>query len=59
LNLDPGESEAMALYWETAADYLLIDEKKGRTIAARNGRHNWDSFISKAERFSLYGEAFS
>jgi predicted nucleic acid-binding protein len=37
LNLDPGESEALALYWETAADYLLIDEKKGRTIAARSG----------------------
>jgi predicted nucleic acid-binding protein len=26
----------MALYWEIAADYLLIDEKKGRAIAARN-----------------------
>jgi predicted nucleic acid-binding protein len=37
LNLDLGESEALALYWETAADYLLIDEKKGRTIAARSG----------------------
>jgi predicted nucleic acid-binding protein len=37
LNLDPGESEALALYWEIAADYLLIDEKRGRTIAARNG----------------------
>jgi predicted nucleic acid-binding protein len=37
LNLDPGESEALSLYWETAADYLLIDEKKGRIIAARNG----------------------
>ncbi|MDR1211454.1 MAG: DUF3368 domain-containing protein [Spirochaetaceae bacterium] len=37
LNLDPGESEALSLYWEIAADYLLIDEKKGRTIAARNG----------------------
>ncbi|MDR1248977.1 MAG: DUF3368 domain-containing protein [Treponema sp.] len=37
LNLDPGESEALALYWEIAADYLLIDEKKGRAIAARNG----------------------
>jgi predicted nucleic acid-binding protein len=36
LNLDPGESEALSLYWEIAADYLLIDEKKGRTIAARN-----------------------
>jgi predicted nucleic acid-binding protein len=37
LNLDLGESEALALYWEAAADYLLIDEKKGRIIAARNG----------------------
>ncbi|MDR0597530.1 MAG: DUF3368 domain-containing protein [Treponema sp.] len=37
LNLDPGESETLALYWEIAADYLLIDEKKGRTIASRNG----------------------
>jgi predicted nucleic acid-binding protein len=37
LNLDPGEAEALALYWEIAADYLLIDEKRGRTIAARNG----------------------
>ena len=37
LNLDPGESEAISLYLETGADYLLIDEKKGRTIAARNG----------------------
>jgi predicted nucleic acid-binding protein len=37
LNLDPGESEALSLYWEVAADFLLIDEKKGRTIAIRNG----------------------
>ena len=37
LNLDPGESEAISLYIETGADYLLIDDKKGRTIAARNG----------------------
>jgi predicted nucleic acid-binding protein len=37
LSLDPGESEALSLYWETSADYALIDEKRGRTIAARNG----------------------
>jgi predicted nucleic acid-binding protein len=37
MNLDPGESEAMALYWETEADFLLIDEKRGRIIAMRNG----------------------
>jgi predicted nucleic acid-binding protein len=37
LNLDPGESEALSLYWETSADFLLIDEKRGRTIAKRNG----------------------
>jgi predicted nucleic acid-binding protein len=36
-NLDPGESEALSLYGEIAADFLLIDEKKGRSIAARNG----------------------
>jgi len=37
LNLDPGESEAISLYLETGADYLLIDDKKGRIIAAKNG----------------------
>jgi len=37
LNLDPGESEAISLYLETGADFLLIDDKKGRTIATRNG----------------------
>jgi len=37
MNLDPGESEALSLYWETAADFLLIDEKRGRIIALRNG----------------------
>jgi predicted nucleic acid-binding protein len=37
MNLDLGESEALSLYWETAADFLLIDEKRGRIIAHRNG----------------------
>ena len=37
MNLDSGESEALALYWETKADFLLIDEKRGRIIAIRNG----------------------
>jgi predicted nucleic acid-binding protein len=37
MNLDLGESEALALYWESEADFLLIDEKRGRTIAHRNG----------------------
>jgi predicted nucleic acid-binding protein len=37
VSLDAGESEAMALYWEQSADFLLVDEKKGRKIAALNG----------------------
>ena len=36
LSLDTGEAEALSLYWETAADFLLIDEKRGRIIAHRN-----------------------
>jgi len=35
--LDKGESEAIALYLEKSADYLLVDEKKGRKIAIENG----------------------
>jgi len=34
--LDVGEAEAMTLYFEKKADFLLIDEKKGRRIAAYN-----------------------
>jgi predicted nucleic acid-binding protein len=29
--------EAMTLYWEKGADYLLIDEDKGRRFARKNG----------------------
>jgi predicted nucleic acid-binding protein len=37
LNLGKGESEAIALFWEKSADYLLIDEEKGRKIASSKG----------------------
>ena len=37
LELDHGEAEALALAVELKADLLLMDERKGRTIAARLG----------------------
>ena len=35
--LDPGETAAIALAMEIKADILLIDERKGREAARRNG----------------------
>jgi predicted nucleic acid-binding protein len=37
LSLGPGETAAIALYWEKSADFLLIDERKGRKVASQNG----------------------
>ena len=37
LELDDGEAEAIALAVELKADLILLDERKGRVIAARLG----------------------
>ncbi|MDR0909885.1 MAG: DUF3368 domain-containing protein [Spirochaetaceae bacterium] len=37
LGLDPGETEAIALYWDKSADRLLIDDGLAREVAKQNG----------------------
>jgi predicted nucleic acid-binding protein len=37
MNLDPGESEAIALAVEIRADLLIVDERAGRNTAAALG----------------------
>jgi predicted nucleic acid-binding protein len=37
LGLDPGETEAIALYWDKSADRLLIDDSLAREVARQNG----------------------
>ena len=39
LELDEGEAAAIALAVELSADLILLDERKGRRIAARLGLH--------------------
>lgn len=52
---DAGETEAMLLYKEITADYLLIDDKRGRKIAKINQINTIGSLgvLLQAKRFGL------